>query len=567
MMVHEQTMARRSDPVTVEVIRYGLVAAAEQMATAIERSARSQVIRDMLDYSTAVFDLSGGIVAQSCRIPIHLNSMTRALRAILTGSYPLSEWGEGDVFCTNDPYAGGQHLPDIMTFRSVVADGQPVAICGALGHHLDVGGRGSGSYGADATEIYQEGFRISPCRIATAGELNPLFFQLLRPNIRVPQKTIADLRAQLASLDIGQADVLRLVGRYGEERFSTAMADIIDQSEQRMRQLVTSFPDGTFVAEDWIDGDGLDDEPVRIRVAVSARSSELVVDFDGTGDQVRGPVNSPIAATESAVYFAVLSTLGPRLSSNHGCYKPIQVRAPRGSVVNPVEPAPVVGRNVICHRIVNVITAALGEALPDQAAADYYGNSNVYILSTKGDDGRPNVLFEIEVGGWGARVDRDGNDCLSAGVHNLMNNPIELTEREFPMRVLSYEFRSDSGGAGEFRGGLGVKRVMKVLQDCELSAQFDRIKFAPRGHAGGNDGRRARISVVHDGVEQALPGKVLAHPLARDDLVIVETQGGGGFGDAMARDVDVIRRDLRDGKLTEEQANAVYPQLLQVSGR
>lgn len=567
MMVHEQTTARRSDPVTVEVIRYGLVAAAEQMATAIERSARSQVIRDMLDYSTAVFDLSGGIVAQSCRIPIHLNSMTRALRAILTGSYPPSEWGEGDVFCTNDPYAGGQHLPDIMTFRSVVADGQPVAICGALGHHLDVGGRGSGSYGADATEIYQEGFRISPCRIATAGELNPLFFQLLRPNIRVPQKTIADLRAQLASLDIGQADVLRLVGRYGEERFSTAMADIIDQSEQRMRQLVTSFPDGTFVAEDWIDGDGLDDEPVQIRVAVSARGSELVVDFDGTGDQVRGPVNSPIAATESAVYFAVLSTLGPGLSSNHGCYKPIQVRAPRGSVVNPVEPAPVVGRNVICHRIVNVITAALGEALPDQAAADYYGNSNVYILSTKGDDGRPNVLFEIEVGGWGARVDRDGNDCLSAGVHNLMNNPIELTEREFPMRVLSYEFRSDSGGAGEFRGGLGVKRVMKVLQDCELSAQFDRIKFAPRGHAGGNDGRRARISVVHDGVEQALPGKVLAHPLARDDLVIVETQGGGGFGDAMARDVDVICRELRDGKLTEEQANAAYPQLLQVSGR
>lgn len=567
MVVYEQTAMRRSDPVTVEVVRYGLVAAAEQMATAIERSARSQVIRDMLDYSTAVFDLSGGIVAQSCRIPIHLNSMTRALRAILDGSYPLSEWGEGDVFCTNDPYAGGQHLPDIMTFRSVVVDGRPVAICGALGHHLDVGGRGSGSYGADATEIYQEGFRISPCRIATAGELNPLFFQLLRPNIRVPQKTIADLRAQLASLDIGQADVLRLVGRYGTERFSAAMADIIDQSEQRMRQLVSAFPEGTFVAEDWIDGDGLDDEPVQIRVAVSAHGSDLVVDFEGTGDQVRGPVNSPIAATESAVYFAVLSTLGPGLSSNHGCYKPIQVRAPRGSVVNPVEPAPVVGRNVICHRIVNVITAAIGDALPNQAAADYYGNSNVYILSTKGDDGRPNVLFEIEVGGWGARVDRDGNDCLSAGVHNLMNNPIELTEREFPMRVVSYEFRSDAGGAGAFRGGLGVKRVMEVLQGCELSAQFDRIKFAPRGHAGGHDGARARISVVHDGVERALPGKVLAHPLARGDLVIVETQGGGGFGPPGERDVDLIRRDLRDGKLTGEQAAAAYPQLQEVSGR
>lgn len=554
MVVHEPSKSRRLDPVTVEVVRYGLVAAAEQMATAIERSARSQVIRDMLDYSTAIFDLSGGIVAQSCRIPIHLNSMTRALRAILGGPYPLPEWGEGDVFCTNDPYAGGQHLPDIMTFRLVHGDGQPIAICGALGHHLDVGGRGAGSYGADATEIYQEGFRISPCRIATSGVLNPLFFQLLSPNIRVPRKTIADLRAQLASLDIGEADVLRLVGRYGRDRFAAAMADIIDQSEQRMRQLIAAFPRGTYVAEDWVDGDGLDDDPVRIRVAVTADGDGLRVDFDGTDSQVRGPVNSPIAATESAVYFALLSNLGPGLSSNHGCYKPIRVCAPVGSVVNPVEPAPVVGRNVVCHRIVNVITAALAEAVPSRAAADYYGNSNVYILSTKGDDGRPNVLFEIEVGGWGARAERDGNDCLSAGVHNLMNNPIELTEREFPMRVLSYEFRPDSGGAGRFRGGLGVKRVMRVLQDCELSAQFDRVKFPPRGHGGGDNGAPARISVVQGGVEHVLGGKVLAYPLEAGDLVIVETQGGGGFGPADARDAELVRRDIRDGKLTGDPA-------------
>lgn len=562
MGVHEVSPPRRLDPVTVEVVRYGLVAAAEQMATAIERSARSQVIRDMLDYSTAVFDLSGGIVAQSCRIPIHLNSMTRALRAILGGPYPLEEWHEGDVFCTNDPYAGGQHLPDIMTFRLVVADGQPVAICGALGHHLDVGGRGSGSYGADATEIYQEGFRISPCRIAAGGELNPLFFELLRPNIRVPKKTIADLRAQLASLDIGETDVLRMVRRYGAERFGAAMEDIIDQSEQRMRQLIAGFPAGTFAAEDWVDGDGLDDEPIRIRVALTADGDDLVVDFAGTDDQVRGPVNSPIAATESAVYFALLANLAPGLSSNHGCYKPIRVSAPAGSVVNPVEPAPVVGRNVVCHRIANIITAALGEAVPSRAAADYYGNSNVYILSAKGDDGRPNVLFEIEVGGWGARADRDGNDCLSAGVHNLMNNPIELTEHEFPMRVVSYEFRPDSGGAGTFRGGLGVKRVMRVLQDCELSAQFDRVKFPPRGHGGGHDGAPARISVVHDGVERVLGGKILAHPLEAGDLVVVETQGGGGFGPAGERDPELVRRDVRDGKLSSDPVGA---QLAEVS--
>ncbi|MGH2929028.1 MAG: hydantoinase B/oxoprolinase family protein, partial [Solirubrobacteraceae bacterium] len=297
----EARSSELGDPITIEVIRYGLVAAAEQMATAIERSARSQVIREMLDYSTAVFDLQGGIVAQSTRIPVHLNSMTRALQTMLSDHFPLDQWAEGDIFCTNDPYAGGQHLPDIMTFSLVVADGERVGICGSLGHHLDVGGRGPGSYGADATEIYQEGFRISPCRIATNGELNPLFFSLLGANIRVPRKTLADLQAQIASLNIGRTEVLRLVSRYGSRRFMAAVDELVAGSEQRMRQTIAALPEGTQTAEDWVDGDGLEDEPVPVRVAVTKRGTDLVIDFSGTGQQTRGPINSPLAATESSV--------------------------------------------------------------------------------------------------------------------------------------------------------------------------------------------------------------------------------------------------------------------------
>jgi N-methylhydantoinase B len=548
-----------ADPVTVEVVRYGLVAAAEQMATSIERSARSQVIREMLDYSTALFDLDGGIVAQSTRIPVHLNSMTRALQTMLADHFPLTDWVEGDIFCTNDPYAGGQHLPDIMTFSLVVADGEPVAICGSLGHHLDVGGRGPGSYGADATEIYQEGFRISPCRIATGGEVNPLFFRLFGANIRVPSKTLADLQAQIASLDIGRAEVLRMVDRYGPRMFVAAMEELVRNSEQRMRQAIAALPEGRFEAEDWVDGDGLEDEPVLVRVAVSRDDTDLIVDFTGTGAQTRGPINAPVAATESSVYFAVLSMLAGDLPSNHGCYKPIRVIAPAGTVINPVEPAPVVGRNVLTHRVTNVVHAALGDALPDRAIADYYGNSNVYILQAWEPDGKANVLFEIEVGGWGGRPDRDGNDCLSAGIHNLMNNPIELVEHEFPLRVVEYELRADSGGVGRHRGGMGIRRVLEVLQDSEFSAQFDRVKFPPRGRDGGGPGATARISVVHDGVEHELGGKVLAHRLVVGDRVIIETQGGGGFGPPAERGRSAIELDLTEARITRAAAREAYP--------
>jgi len=529
------------------------------MATSIERSARSQVIREMLDYSTALFDLDGGIVAQSTRIPVHLNSMTRALQTMLAKYFPLESWGEGDIFCTNDPYAGGQHLPDIMTFSLVVAEGEPVAICGSLGHHLDVGGRGPGSYGADATEIYQEGFRISPCRIATGGKLNPLFFQLFGPNIRVPSKTLPDLQAQIASLDIGRAEVLRLVDRYGAQLFVAAAGELVRNSEHRMRQIIAELPEGTYRAEDWVDGDGLEDEPIPVCVTVSRKATDLIVDFTGTGPQTRGPINAPLAATESSVYFAVLSMLAPDLPSNHGCYKPIKVIAPLGTVINPVEPAPVVGRNVLTHRVTNVVHAALGDALPERAVADYYGNSNVYILQAREPDGRPNVLFEIEVGGWGGRPDRDGNECLSAGIHNLMNNPIELVEHEFPLRVVEYELRADSGGIGRHRGGMGIRRVLELLEDSEFSAQFDRVKFPPNGRDGGGPGTTARISVIHDGVETELSGKVLAHRLVAGDRVVIETQGGGGFGPPSERSQTSIARDLAEGRTTAEAARRAYP--------
>jgi N-methylhydantoinase B len=543
------------DPVTLEVIRHGLVAAAEQMATSVERSAHSQVIREMLDYSTAVFDVDGGIVAQSTRIPMHLNSMTRALQTIIRHHFPLRDWQEGDVFATNDPYSGGQHLPDIQTFAPVFHDGRPIAIAGTLGHHLDVGGRAAASYGADATEIYQEGLRIPPSRIVAQGIANELFYALFEANIRVPEKTIADLRAQIAALTVGIVDVQRIARRYGDEVVLAATRELNAASEHRMRAAIATIPEGAFTAEDVVDGDGLDDEPLLVHVTVKREGDTLVVDFAGTSPQTRGPINCPIASTESAVYYAVTAILDPGITPNHGSYRPIDVRAPAGSVLNPRSPAAVVGRNVFTHRIATVVMAALGKALPNRAVAPYYGNSNVYVLS-RYDEGRANVHFEIEVGGWGGRPGLDGPDCLSAGIHNLANNPIELVENEFPLLILRYALRNDSGGAGEYRGGLGAERVYAVLADCELSTQFDHVKFPPPGLHGGAPGATAKILVQRRGETIELPGKTIGYRLQAGDVLTILTQGGGGLGDPSARNPAALARDLETGKVSRDGAAA-----------
>ncbi|MEA2319378.1 MAG: N-methylhydantoinase [Solirubrobacteraceae bacterium] len=550
--------AGRVDAVTLEVIRHGLVAGAEQMATSIERSAHSQVIREMLDYSTAIFAIDGGIVAQSTRIPMHLNSMTRALRTLLRDHFPIEQWDEGDVFCTNDPYSGGQHLPDIQTFSAVFHDGHAVAITGTLGHHLDVGGRAAASYGADATEIYQEGFRIPPSRIVRRGVMNELFLPLFEANIRVPRQTVADVRSQIAALSIGATDVLRLVGRYGTDTVLAATAELVASSERRMRANIATLPEGTFTAEDIVDGDGLDDEPLPIRVAVTRDGDTLVVDFTGTAQAARGPINCPIASTESAVYYAVTAILDPGIPPNDGTYRPIRVHAPEGTVLNPQMPSPVVGRNVFTHRVANVVMAALGQALPDRAVAAYYGNSNVHVFSAYDDEGRANVQFEIEVGGWGGRPGLDGPDCLSAGIHNLANNPVELVENGFPLRVLRYGLRPDSGGPGRFRGGLGAERTVELLADCEFGAQFDRIKYPAPGLHGGLPGATGRLAVQRDGVEEDLPGKASGIRLRKGDVVTVLTQGGGGLGDPAERDRSALEQDIALGKVTLDAARRDY---------
>lgn len=547
------------DPITFEVFRSALVAVAEQMSAIIWRTAFSTIIREMLDYSTAIFDPRGRIIAQACRIPIHLNSMSRSLRTTLDRAFPAGSWRPGDIVLMNDPYWGGQHLPDIQTFMPVHAEGELVAICGTLGHHLDVGGMRPGSYAADATEIYQEGLRIPPIKIAEAGRLDPRLLDLIGANIRQPEKTLGDLRAQTAALEIGAEAVRELTRRYGPSAFREYADEMIAASARRMRACLREIPAGTYAAEDFLDDDGVGDEPIRVAARVRVGDGEVTVDFAGSAPQRRSPINATLSSTESAVYYVIMAVADPTIPPNFGCYEPIKVLAPEGTVVNASLPAPVVGRMAIAHTVANVLFRAFARALPERVPAAYYGMSNVHVLAGEGPGGRGWIFVDIEVGGWGARPTKDGLDCYSQGVHNLANTPVEMVEATYPLRFRRYELVADTGGAGRFRGGLGVAREIEFLDERgSLYTQFDKCKVPPFGLFGGRPGRPAALRLQSGGRAQALPSKVASRPLRRGDIFQMETQGGGGYGDPRQRDPALIARDLREGKVTPEAVRRDY---------
>ena len=552
---------RRIDPITFEVVNNALVGVAEQMAATILRTSYSTVIREMLDYSTAVFDLEGRIIAQSCRIPIHLNSMSRSLRTTLDEVFPIEEWEAGDIIVTNDPYKGGQHLPDIQTFLPVFAGDTLVAICGTLGHHLDIGGMRPGSYAGDAVEIYQEGLRIPPIKLFERGELNERLFAVIAANIRQPETTIGDLRAQSAALEIGRDGVLELIERYGIDTLKACMEEATSASEARLREKLRELPDGTYEASYYVDDDGVTEGPIKIVTTVTIEGGSIHVDFTGTDRQSRSPINATISSCESATYFAILSILDPTIPANYGVYRPITITAPEGTVVNATLPAPVVGRNAITHTIVNSLMMALSEVVPERITAAYYGMSNVYILAGDGTGDRSSwIFFDIEVGGGGGRQTKDGLDCYSQGIHNLANTPIEMVEATYPLRFQRYEFLPDTGGVGQYRGGLGVRRDIEFIDESgSLNTQFDKFKIAPFGLFGGGDGATGRLILNPDGPNPIeLASKTVDCKLKRGDVISMWTQGGGAYGAPDQRDPEAIAQDLREEKITPEAAREGY---------
>jgi len=549
------------DPIRLEVIRNALVAASEEMNVSIWRTARSTVVRETLDYSTAVFDADGQAIAQSTRIPVHLNSMSVCLAEILANWLPIDDWADGDVILTNDPYAGGQHLPDFVAFKPIYADGPGgrirVGIAGAIVHHVDVGGGAPGSYFAGAQEVYQEGLRLPPLKLVEGGRRNAAVLAIIRRNSREPEKIAGDVAAQLAALDVGARAVLRLVDRYGAKTVRAAMAAILDQSETAMRAAIRALPDGVYAFEDHVDDDGQAAIGLKVRARVEIAGDRAVVDLSGTAPQAPGPVNCTLNMAKSGVYCALLMAAGGHVMANTGAYRPIEIVAEPGTLVSAEPPAPVANRMATGHRIVTTVLGALAQAAPDRIPAAYYGVSYVAALSAPDATGERRVYFEIEVGGWGAHPEADGASGFSAGFHNLANSPMEMCESLFPVVFTHYGLIPNSGGAGARRGGLGLAREWRLDADWGvLSGNFDRFRYPPYGLNGGQPGAPGRFLLRRDGETTELPSKISGVQLRRGDHVRLDTSGGGGWGDPADRDPAALAADRAAGYVTEAGAAA-----------
>jgi len=568
-----------TNAIEIEILRNALIAAAEEMSVTVWRTSRSSVVREILDYSTCVFDADGYSVAQAARMPVHLNSMASCLRDIIDHHIPLEQFADGDIIITNDPYSGGQHLSDLQTFMPVFHGNDRIAVVGILVHHLDVGGGAAGSFDPQATEIYQEGFRIPPVHLCKNGEKNEALISTFLRNSREPEQVGGDFSSQLAALEIGRQRVLNIGDRYGKQLLRESCLEIQAQSERSMRHAIERIPDGSYQFQDFVDDDGLSDEALCIDVELKVQADSMHIDLSKSSAQAKGPVNCTYNMTSSAVVCGIMMAIGADIPANAGCYRPIRIESKPGTCTNAISPAPVANRMAVGHRVVNATMGAMAQALPGRVAAAYYGVSYAYAISIEGladtpapsgddelgdskkadsgendttVDDRPHpqrVYFDLECGGWGANHTADGASAFSCGFHNIANTPIEMIESDYAITFTEYGLAADTGGAGRFRGGLGLIRSFRLdAPRGNFTANLDRFRHPPYGLEGGGPGAVGQLTCERKSGElESLPSKLTRFTLTRGDVIRLQTAGGGGFGPSRERLPDAIAADIEDG--------------------
>jgi len=548
-----------SEAFTLELLKNGLVTIADEMAVTVARTARSFVIKEALDYSTALFDERGELIAQGTCLPLHLGSMPSAVAAV-RNRYG-NDFRPGDIYALNDPYEGGSHLPDIICVQPVFMEGDLVGFSSTLAHQTDIGGRVPGGNASDSTEIYQEGLRIPPLPLFREHEPNETLFELLARNVRVPDKVLGDVRSQVAACRAGERELTHLIDRLGGTRaFRPSVRELLEYTERFTRAEIAKLPNGSYSFTDYLDGDGIDPGRITFQVTITVDGDQMTVDFTGTSPQVRGAINSVYSFTASAVWACVRSILDRNIPNNAGFFAPIKVIAPEGTIVNPLPPAPVAARGLTGFRIADTVFGALAKIVPDLVPACGASSPDAGI-SFGGYDasGKPFVFLEFLVGSWGGGPDRDGMDACTGMIINYSNTPAELLETEQPLRVERYGFVPDSGGAGRYRGGLALDRHIRVLADeAVVQIRSDRRDVPPYGLEGGKSGASSRVEIERaDGTLESHPAKFLT-TVRRGDLLKVRLAGGGGYGEPAERPRDAVLDDIREGKLTPENAKAFY---------
>jgi N-methylhydantoinase B len=526
------------DPVELEIFKSIFHSIAEEMGAALKRTAFSPNIKERRDYSCAVFDSHGEVLAMGDHMPVHLGSMPMSVRAAVEEL----ELAAGDVAILNDPFYGGTHLPDITLVAPVFLPGRkqarPAFFVASRAHHADVGGMYPGSMGI-CREIYQEGIRIPPVKLMTAGQMNTDVLRLLLNNVRTPEERQGDLNAQLASCHTGAMRLQEITARYGLGRVEAVMAELQDYSEQIMRAFLGRVPEGSYSAEDFLDDDGAGSGPVRIAATLQFKKAGkgqplVTVDFSGSSPQVAGSVNAVEAITFSACFYVFRCLLREDVPATAGLMRPVKLIAPKGTVVNSVPPAAVAGGNVeTSQRIVDTLLRALAQAVPDRVPAGSSGTmNNLTIGGIDERTGAPFAYYETIAGGMGARPDRPGVSGVHTHMTNSLNTPAEALEHAYPLRVTEYSLRRGSGGSGKYQGGDGIVREIELLSNAEVTLLADRRMRGPGGLAGGSDGAPGKTEIVRrDGKREALPGKTSVS-LKKGERIRIQSPGGGGWGRA-----------------------------------
>ena len=541
------------DPITFAVIKSALDAIVDEMAYAVIRTARSEIIRDVMDYSAALCDAEGRMVAQARTIAQHLGAVPDAMQSVLREF--AGDLHPGDVVVMNDPYEGGMHIPDVFLFMPIFVEGTLEAFAVVIGHQTDMGGRVPGSNASDSTEVYQEGLRIPPVKLYERGVPSRTMRRILQANVRVPERVLGDIGAEYAACKVGERELTKLFARYGREATRGYLAALLDYAERVTRAEIARWPRGTYRFTDYLDSDGFSEVPVPLTVAITVHDDgHLTCDWTGSAPQVKAALNSTLSFTKSCTYLSVRSVLRQDVPNNAGVFRCIDVIAPEGTILNPRLPGACAARALTGYRMLDVILGALAQALPERVPAAGEGGNTVLSMGGITADRRPFVLVDMITGAWGGRPDKDGMEAVTNPSQNMSNSPVEVLEAHHPIRVDEYGFVPDSCGAGRFRGGLGLRRRYTLLNDeATLQLRSDRMTFRPYGLAGGAPARGSRNVLNPDGEAREMPAK-FATTLRRGDAILHEQPGGGGHGDPFARDPERVAEDVRDEKVSIEYA-------------
>lgn len=550
------------DPIEMEVFSNRLLSITEEMGNTLIRSSFSSNIKERKDCSVALFDAAGRLVAQAAHVPVHLGSLSGGIDAVLR-RYGVAGIRPGDAFLCNDAYlAGGTHAPDITVVSPIFYDGVLRFFAANIGHHTDVGGAVPGSTSHHLKTVWEEGIRLPAMRIVRQGELDLDLLEMIAHNTREPDNRMHDIRAQIATNDKGARLMLELLRQSGLDTVLSAIDGILRYTERRLRNRIAQLPEGSVSFTERMDDDGMGGEPVVIQANVQARDGQLHVDFTGTGKQARGAFNLPASALRASVYFAVKAMLDPELMPNNGLFQPITISAPEGTITNPVFPAAVGARVTTAQRVAGTVIGALGQLLPPgRGMASSNDVMPSMLFSGPLRDGKGTFVYlETLGGGAGGRARGDGMDGIQVNVTNTSNLPAEALEIEYPLLVDEYALVNDTGGAGKYRGGMGIARQIRSLHDqLACTIRCDAALFGAAGLDGGLTGGTSRL-IQNPGHadEQRLPNKISGHPLPAGVSVRLETPGGGGYGAPADRALADIRQDLLGGKISRAAAERDY---------